>query len=143
MTSPVGDNVGVGPGPRAHASGTPSQHGRPCSYGPKRAAVGSRNWPMPPDARQRSAAVLGVIAAVVGGAIGWIAAFSGLGLLGLVVGLVVTVIVILVLARRAAAYPRLTVMAVYGFVSILLAWPLLWLLVGYIRYAITGESLGD
>jgi hypothetical protein len=34
-------------------------------------------------------------------------------------------------------------MAAFGFAFILLTWPLLWLLVGYIRYAITGESLGD
>jgi hypothetical protein len=34
-------------------------------------------------------------------------------------------------------------MAADALAFILLTWPLLWLLVGYIRHAITGESLGD
>ncbi len=97
---------------------------------------------MAPDLGQRSAAVRGVVAALLGGVIGWIAAFSGLGLWGLVIGLAATVVGILMLARRASAHAPLTVMGAYAFVFALLTWPLLWLLVGYIRYAITGESLG-
>ncbi len=98
---------------------------------------------MAPDLGQRSAAVRGVVAALLGGVIGWIGAFSGLGPWGLVIGLAATVIVILALARRAPAHAPLAVMAAYAFAFALLTWPLLWLLVGYIRYVITGESLGD
>lgn len=74
---------------------------------------------------------------------GWIAAFSALRLWGLVIGLAASVIVMLAVARRARAHPPFAVMAAFGFAFILLTWPLLWQLVGYIRYAITGESLGD
>lgn len=98
---------------------------------------------MAPDVDQHSAAVCGLVAAVLGGVIGWIAALSGLGLWGLVIGLGATVIVSLALGRRTRAHPPLSVIAAYGFAFILLTWPLLWLVVGYVRYAITGQSLGD
>lgn len=98
---------------------------------------------MAPHLGQRSAAVRGVAAALLGGVIGWIAAFSGLGLWGLVIGLAATVFVILTLARRAPTHAPLTVLGAYAFAFVLLTWPLLWLLVGHTRYAITGESLGD
>lgn len=98
---------------------------------------------MQPDVGRHSAAVRGIGGAVLGGAIGWIAVFSGLGLWGLVIGLALTVIVILGLARRGRANAPLTVMAAYAFAFVLLTWPLLWLLIGYARYVISGESLGD
>ena len=78
---------------------------------------------MEPDVGQHSAAVRGAISALLGGVTAWVAAFSGLGLWGLVIGLALTAIVILAF--------------------VLLSWPLLWLLVGYIRYAISGQPLGD
>ena len=62
---------------------------------------------------------------------------------GLVIGLAATLIFIVALGRAARAHPPFTVAAAYGFAFVLLTWPLLWLIVGYIRYAITGESLGD
>ena len=98
---------------------------------------------MAPDKRQPSEPVRALGAAVLGGVIGWSATFSGLGLWGLVIGLAATVIVLLAVARRASARRSLSVMVAFGFAFILLTWPLLWLLVGYIRYALTGESLGD
>jgi hypothetical protein len=98
---------------------------------------------MTPDAGQRSEALRGLVAAFLGGVIGWIAALSGLGLWGLVIGLAATVIVLFALARRVGAGRSFSVTAGFGFAFVLLTWPLLWLLVGYVRYAITGESLGD
>jgi hypothetical protein len=95
------------------------------------------------DPGQPPAAVRGVVAALLGGVIGWTATFSGLGPWGLVIGLVGTVLVIFGLARPPRARAPLSVPAAYAFAFILLTWPLLWLLVGYIRYVITGESLGD
>jgi len=70
-------------------------------------------------------------------------AFSGLGVWGLVIGLAATLIVILTLPGRAKDDRPLSVMAAFGFAFVLLTWRLLWLLVGYIRYAITGETLGE
>jgi hypothetical protein len=98
---------------------------------------------MAPHVGQRSAAVGGLVAAVLGGLVGWIAAFSGLGLWGIGIGLAASVIVMLAIARRVRAHPPFSEVAAFGFAFILLTWPLLWLLVGYIRYAITGESLGE
>ncbi len=101
------------------------------------------NWPMAPDVGQHSAAVRGVVAALLGRVIAWIAAFSGLGLWGLVIGVAVTVVVIFALGHRGRTQAPLTVIAAYAFAFVLLTWPLLGLLGAYIRYAITGESLGD
>ena len=98
---------------------------------------------MTPDVAQRSAAVCGLGAALVGGVVGWIAAFSGLGVWGLIIGLTVTVTALLALARGADTSRSFTALAGFGFAFILLTWPLLWLVVGYVRYAITGDSLGD
>jgi hypothetical protein len=41
--------------------------------------------------------------------------------------------------------PRLSlpVMAAFGFALIVLAWPLLWLIVGYLRYVLTRDTLGS
>jgi hypothetical protein len=85
----------------------------------------------------------GLAAAVLGGVLGWIAAFSGLRLWGLVIGLGASVIVMLAIRRRAHAHPPFSAMAAFGFAFILLTWPLLWLLVGLVRYCISGQSLGD
>ena len=95
------------------------------------------------DIGHRSAVVRGLVAALIGGVIGWIAAFSGLGLWGPVIGLLATIALILSLARRGRAHAPLRVMASFAFAFALLTWPLLWLLIGYIRYAISGQSLGD
>jgi hypothetical protein len=86
-----------------------------------------------------SEAVCGFLAAVFGGTIGWIAAFAGLGLWGLIVGLAAT-IVVLALARVASVRHSFSVMAAFGFAFILLSWPVLWPVVGYVWSAITGDS---
>lgn len=80
--------------------------------------------------------------ALAGGVIGWILAFVGLGPWGLVLGLAVTAVVVRVLAVRANGRPRVSLLAAYAFAFVLLTWPPLWLLVGFVRYAITGQSLG-
>jgi hypothetical protein len=91
----------------------------------------------------RSSVVGALVAAVVGGLIGWIAALAGLGIWGLVIGLAATLILIVALAGLANDRRQLSVMIAFGFAFVLLTWPLLWLLVAYIRYAITGDTLGD
>ena len=74
-----------------------------------------------------------VVSVLVGGVCGWAAAFSGLKLWGLALGAVITVAMLVVLARRGVADGRLGVMLAFGFAFLLLTWPLLWLVVGYIR----------
>ena len=91
----------------------------------------------------RSEAMCGLVAAILGGTIGWVAAFWGLGLWGLIIGLAATGTMLVPLAHDPSVRRSFSVMAVFGFAFILLTWPVLWLLIGYVRYAITGESLGD
>lgn len=86
-----------------------------------------------------SEAICGFLAAIFGGTIGWVAAFAGLGLWGLVVGLAAT-IVLLALVRNTSVRRSFSVMAAFGFAFVLLSWPLLWPVVGYIWSAITGNS---
>ena len=81
------------------------------------------------------------LVSVLGGACGWAAAFSGLKLWGLALGAVITVTMLVVLAHRRVAQGRLGAMLAFGFAFVLLTWPLLWLVVGYIRYLITGQTL--
>jgi hypothetical protein len=98
---------------------------------------------MAPGVAQRFAVVGALVAAVLGGVVGWVAAFIGLSGWGLVIGLAATLIVISILASQANGHRQLSVMAAFAFAFVLLTWPLLFLLVGYIRYAITGEPLGS
>jgi hypothetical protein len=80
---------------------------------------------------------------LVGGSIGWITAFPGLHLWGLLVGVAFTLLAMLALARAIRSHPPLSVAAAYGLAFVLLTWPILWLLVGLVRYAISGQPLGD
>jgi hypothetical protein len=91
---------------------------------------------------QRSLVAVSLVSVLVGGVCGWAAAFSGLKLWGLALGTVITVAMLVVLARRGVARGRLGAMLAFGFAFALLTWPLLWLVIGYIRYLITGQTLG-
>jgi hypothetical protein len=64
-----------------------------------------------------------------------------MNLWGLIVGAAVTVALIGALAARGHAV--LGTMLGYGLAFALLTWPLLWLVVGYVRYLITGQTLGS
>ena len=93
-------------------------------------------------AAHRRTVVLPLICVVIGGLVGWTAAFSGMGLWGLALGVVIAVAIITVLARREATTDRLGTVLTFGFGFMLLTWPLLWVAVGYVRYLITGDALG-
>jgi hypothetical protein len=96
-----------------------------------------------PVIRSRSATLLSLVAAVAGGLIAWISAFAGLKAWGLVGGVLTSAVLSLVFARRAASRPSMSVMATFAFAFILLTWPILLLVVGYLRYVITGQGLGN
>jgi hypothetical protein len=49
----------------------------------------------------------------------------------------------LVAARAVRPHPSVSVMAAYGLAFALLTWPIIWLVVGLVRYGITGQTLGD
>ena len=92
---------------------------------------------------QRSIALQALVAVVLGGAVGWSLAFAGIGLWGLALGAAASGVVSVILARLTAPPPPLAHLAVFAFAFILLTWPLLWLVVGYVRYVLTGETLGQ
>jgi hypothetical protein len=91
---------------------------------------------------QRWLVAASLVSVLAGGVCGWAAAFSGLKLWGLGLGAVITVAMLGVLARREVARGRFGAMLAFGFAFLLLTWPLVWLVVGYIRYLITGRTLG-
>jgi hypothetical protein len=86
--------------------------------------------------------VLSLVSVVIGGACGWTAAFSGMNWWGLALGAVIAAAMITVFAWRDAASENLGTMLTFGFAFVLLTWPALWLVVGYVRYLVTGETFG-
>jgi hypothetical protein len=76
---------------------------------------------------------------VAGGVLGWIAAYEGLRVWGLLAGLLFTATLLVLLSRRHRHSAGQ--IAAFGFAFLLLTWPVLWLAVGYVRYLITGEPL--
>ncbi len=81
------------------------------------------------------------LATFAGGAVGWSALFAGLDW-GLAIGVSVTLIVIgLCSWRRPVA--DLWFMLGFAPAFALLTWPTLYLVVGLVRYWLTGETLGE
>jgi hypothetical protein len=72
----------------------------------------------------------------------WVTVFTGLHLWGLALGVTCSLLLMVVAARAASSRPPLSVMMAYGLAFVLLTWPILWLIVGLVRYWITGEALG-
>lgn len=87
--------------------------------------------------------LLSFISAALGGLLASTAVFVGLGYWGLVFGAAVTLGFAVAFARRSTAPGAFGLIAAFGFAFVLLIWPLLWLLVGYARYLLTGETLGS
>jgi uncharacterized membrane protein len=92
---------------------------------------------------RRALIVVSLISTVCGGALAWALSFGGLGLAAFPIGLAATLISICVFALREGARRQLGFMLGYAFAFALVTWPLLWLVVGYVRFLVTGESLGD
>jgi hypothetical protein len=75
---------------------------------------------------------------VTGGVIGW-TAFYELSGWGLLVGLVVTSALVVWVSVRRPHYAGL--IGGFAFAFLVLTWPVLWLVVGYVRYLVTGEPI--
>jgi len=84
-----------------------------------------------------------LVAAVLGGLIGWIAVFSGFGAWGLALGAAITGVMIGVRARRRPSWHTAGFLASYAFGFLLLTWPVAWFAVGITWYLITGQPLGE
>jgi len=90
----------------------------------------SRPWPAP------------LVSVIVGGVIGWVLVFEGLGVWGLAAGVAIAAVTMTVVSRLDRSQ-AISVLLVYGIAFGLLMWPMLWFAVGLVRYWITGQSLGD
>jgi hypothetical protein len=99
--------------------------------------------PFPPRGARRALVVVSLASAMFGGVLAWALSFEGLGLAGFGIGVAATLILIGGFANRHTAHRTLAFMLGYTFAFAVLIWPILWLVVGYVRYLLTGESLGD
>jgi hypothetical protein len=87
--------------------------------------------------------VLALLAVLIGGIVGWTAAFAGAMLWGLALGALVVIAVVAVLARHQRSPGTFAPMLGWSLAFTPLTWPLLWLAVGLTRYLITGQMLGN
>ena len=93
------------------------------------------------DARAGRPLATSFAASVAGGTAGWILAFAGLHVWGLVIGGVITLVLLVAAARAERFHGAGQLIALAG-AFVLLTWPVLWLMVGLARYWITGDTLG-
>jgi hypothetical protein len=99
--------------------------------------------PSPPRDTRRALVVVSLTSTTFGGVLAWAVWFDGLGVAGCGVGAAATLIVIGAFARRDTAHHTLTFMLGFAFAFAVLTCPILWLVVGYVRFLLTGESLGN
>lgn len=93
------------------------------------------------SASHRVPAAIGFGAAVAGGTAGWsLAWFTNGDLEWLLCGAALTVALVGV---AALGRQQLHVLLSYASAFVVITWPLLYLAVGYVRYLITGQALGD
>lgn len=106
--------------------------------------IGVTQWPnLQPDfASPRRTVLLSLVSAIAGGVIGWSLVFAGLGFWGLALG-AATALLIMVAVARFDSSQALSSLAAHGIAFVLLTWPFLWIVVGLVRYWLTGQSLGD
>jgi hypothetical protein len=97
---------------------------------------------MPQADHPRRRVVSAAAAAVLGGAVGWTLFYLGLRLWGLAIGVTV-VAAVAVAGVRISRSPRLSESVALSLACILLSWPLIWVLVVFIRSGITGKSIGS
>ncbi len=83
------------------------------------------------------------MAALLGGFVGWSLAFAGLGVSGLFLGFLAMVGVLWLAADRSALRRHFGLMLGFAIAFVLLTWPILWVGIGYLRFLITGEALGN
>jgi hypothetical protein len=88
-------------------------------------------------------ALLALVAALVGGIIGWTSVFAMNTVWGLAVGAVVLIALDGLLVRPDRRRGTVPTMLGWSFAFTLLTWPPLWLIVGLVRYFINGETLGN
>jgi hypothetical protein len=81
--------------------------------------------------------------AFFGGIVAMALLFAGLGLVGLVIGLVATLLPLAAFGPRTAHVRGLPFLLAMCFAFVLLLWPLAWLVVALAWSGITGEPIGN
>jgi hypothetical protein len=99
--------------------------------------------PLLPPGTRRSLVVVSLASSVFGGVVAWSGWFDGLGRAAFGIGAAVTLILIYGFARTDPARRRPAFMLGYAFAIAVLTWPILWLVVGYARYLLTGQAIED
>lgn len=79
------------------------------------------------------------VIAALGGAIGWTLTYVWLNLWGLAVG---AIMVVAVAALRSNRSRRRSESVALSLAWILLSWPLIWVIAMFVRYWITGQTIG-
>lgn len=97
---------------------------------------------MPDDAgRTRRSVALAFGSAMLGGAVGWTLLYIGVGIWGLVVG-AATVVLLATAVNGVVPADRPTKLVPLVLGCVLLSWPLVWVVVVFLRYWISGQDLG-
>jgi hypothetical protein len=102
-------------------------------------------WPelIPDEDRSGTRTILlAVGSGVAGGLVGWTAFYIRLKLWGLVLGAATTLLLAIVVSRLDRAQRPTTVFTL-TLACILLTWPLAWVAIVFVRYWITGDSVGS
>ena len=90
----------------------------------------------------RADAGMVLAASVAGGLLAWsLAWFTDVGDVSLVVGAAATVGLLAIAATRGRRRPASLMIYALGFVIV--TWPLLYFVVGLVRYLLTGKTLGN
>jgi F0F1-type ATP synthase assembly protein I len=125
-------------------SGSNAPHARRLAPASSRTAEGLTALAVGRQASVMAESVLAsFMAALVGGVVGWSLVFAGLRAWGLAIGVLVTLGALWLVASRRTGERRFGFMVGFAFAFVLLTWPLLWVGVGYLRFLLTGEALGD
>jgi len=99
--------------------------------------------PLASPGTRRLVVVVSLASSVFGGVLAWSGWFDGLGRAAFGIGAAVTLILICSFARRHPARRRLAFMLGFAFAFAVLTSPILWLVVGYARYLLTGQAIED
>jgi hypothetical protein len=99
--------------------------------------------PLPPPGTRHALVVVSLASSIFGGIVAWGGWFDGLGRVAFGIGPAITLILICAFARTDPARRQLAFMLGYAFAFAVLTWPILWLVVGYARYLLTGQALED
>lgn len=91
----------------------------------------------------RAPLVVSASCVVFGGIVAWVLVFAGAGAWGLVIGAAATAGAIAAVAVATKLSRSAWLLLIYAITCVLLSWPVLYLVVAYLWYVVTGRSVGE